>query len=120
MLSENKSSVTFNSMRPKVKMEHGYFQNANQMKDFMKRKSVFSNQQLDDQSPDDEFDMKSENLMRNYSNQQNSEEIYIRNLKGQEITNFNKQSSEKYIKSGPAIENYRMKKVSTSRVRNDE
>ena len=104
MLSENKSSVTFTSALVRGRPEQAPFPEA-------KRKSVFSNQGFDGQSPDDEFDMKSENLVRNYSNRQEHQEVYLRNMHAQEISNFNKQSSEKYFKNSPAMENFRVKKV---------
>jgi hypothetical protein len=108
MLSENKSSVTFNSMRAKARIDPKYFQNyPQQVKGGPKRKSLFS-QQPEEYSPDD-FDLKSENFVRNYSNKQDKEHIYIRNLNG-EVSNFNKRSSEKYIKSHQ-IDNFRDKKV---------
>ena len=107
MLSENKSSVTFNSMRARARMDPKYFQNHHGMKEGPKRKSIFSHQP-EEYSPDD-FDLKSENFIRNYSNRQDHEHIDIRNLNG-EVTSFNKRSSEKYIKS-PQIHNFRNKKV---------
>jgi hypothetical protein len=109
MLSENKSSVTFNSMRARAKMDPKYFQNQPQrIRVGPKRKSLFS-EQPDEHSPDD-FDLKSENFIRNYSNQHNKEHIYIRNLNG-EVSSFNKRSSEKYIKNHNQIHNFRNKKV---------
>jgi hypothetical protein len=111
MLSENKSSVTFTSALVRGKQEHGNFQNVFNGGQFMKRKSVFSNQLYDGNSPDEEFDMKSENFVRNYSNQQGNQKIYIQNMNRQEISNFNKQSSEKYFKQSETMGNYRSKKV---------
>lgn len=111
MLSENKSSVTFTSAMVRGKGELGHFQNVFNGAQFMKRKSVFSHQIYDENSPDEEFDMKSENLMRNYSNQQGNQQIYVRNLNQQDISNFNKQSSEKYFKQSDTMGNYRSKKV---------
>ena len=113
MLSENKSSVTFTSTRPNFKGEVDY----NQMKahGFNKRKSLFSNQQFDEQGNDPEFDMKSENFIRNYSNRQERNQIEYQYRNKRELADFNKQSSEKYIKSSQKINEFRTKKVKKKR-----
>ena len=111
MLSENKSSVTFNSALPKPKIDQKYFQNkTRERQGRSKRQSTYSHQSSSENSPDN-FDLKSENIIRNFSNQVNKEHIHIRNLH-HEVNSFNKQSSEKYIKHVGQIEDFRVKKVS--------
>lgn len=110
MLSENKSSVTFNSALPRPKVDHKYFQNKTKDRHTRsKRQSVFS-QQSSSENPSDNFDMKSENLVRNYSNQVDEGHIHIHNFHA-EVSSFNKQSSEKYIKYAHQTEPLGTKKV---------
>ena len=107
MLSENKSSVTFNSTRPNFKGEIYY--NQNKVNLYNKKNSLFSHQQFDDQNQ--EFEMKSENFVRNNSNNQPKNEVNYQYIDERELSNFNKQRSEKYIKSSGKMGIYRQKKV---------